>query len=176
MCAHLDAWAFTRSGRARHAHTAAVKPAIIWIPLLRWLRRASRSLFRCQRYSINTLRVNWGNKNTVFFSLPHIHFCRLWTLEALRPLTHTQTQAKDAPIRCMVKKYIYWNLCQCRKNVKTGFRFCHSTTGEYSSSCLPSSFGALHLAIEDKQRSCLVMPNTSSHRHRKAHAAPRTHY
>lgn len=34
-----------------------------------------------------------------------------------------QTRAKDALIRCMVKKYIYWNLCQCRKKWKLALGF-----------------------------------------------------
>lgn len=40
-------------------------------------------------------------------------------------LTNWQTskqQANDALVQCMVKKYIYWNLCQCRKNLENWLR------------------------------------------------------
>lgn len=79
----------------------------------------------------NTLRAKWEIKAD--FS------CHRHTLKTRSYSSHgkhtankqtNKQQANDALVQCMVKKYIYWNLCQCRKNWKTGFRFCHSTTGE----------------------------------------------
>lgn len=60
-------------------------------------------------------------------------------------------EAKDALIRCMVKKYIYWNLCQCRKNWKLALGFVtvpqvNIPAGACWAETKPASlFGAVHL-------------------------------
>lgn len=51
MCAHVYVCACMckRSGRGTHTHAGAVKPDIIWIPPLWWLRKTSQSPSRCQK-------------------------------------------------------------------------------------------------------------------------------
>lgn len=61
------------------------------------------------------------NKNRLFLSSARVNVNCACSSHDKRKNNNTQThdtptQAKDALIRCMVKKYIYWNLCQCRKN------------------------------------------------------------
>lgn len=73
-------------------------------------------------------------------SLRHLHHLRwsqkTWTLQgtASNAQTHAHRQTRQIQqnrvVLCMVKKYIYWNPCWCRKKVRCGFGCCYSTTGE----------------------------------------------
>lgn len=77
----------------------------------------------------------------------------------LNALSHTYTQVAGTQtqsqmlVRCMVKKYIYWNLCQCRKNWKLALGFVtvpqvNIPAGAWWAETKPASlFGAVHLLL-----------------------------
>lgn len=129
---------------------------------------------------INTIRVNREIK-TGLSSLTHFNAISVHA----HMLADTQTQAKDALIHCMVKKYIYWNLCQCRKKWKLAWGFVTvpqvniPAAARQTDAKSASSFRAVHLLLMTNREVGLwgpLIPNTLSHRHWKAQAVPRTHH